>query len=158
MEEIKQYILTIVCVAILCGIIQLSFSGKNSICRAVKLISGLVLTVTVISPLIHMDRLTPASFINSISIDGQWAVAEGKQVAEDRLAVCIKDKAESYILEKANGWGLNILAEVMLSDDTPPIPEQVTITGVVSPYGKRQLMHCIEEELGIAEENQLWIS
>jgi len=157
MDEIRQYILSVVCVATICGIIQLSFSSKNSTSRTVKLITGLVLTITIMRPIMHIDALDPEAFLGSVSTDGQWAVAEGERTANDQLAACIKEDAESYILDKANEWGLEVQAEVVLSAATPPIPESVTITGTVSPYGKKKMAHCIEDNLGIAEENQLWI-
>jgi hypothetical protein len=46
---------------------------------------------------------------------------------------------------------------VYLSEDTIPVPISVEIRGSVSPYGKQQLTKLLEEELGIAKENQLWI-
>lgn len=158
MDWVRQYILTVVCVSILCGLIQLSFPGKKSASAAIKLITGLVLTVTVISPLMHMDTLHPNFFINTISADGQWAITDGEKVAGKELAACIKDETESYILDKAKEWGLQIRADVTVVDGMLPSPDSVVITGDVSPYGKKQLSQCLTDDLGIVEENQKWIS
>ena len=158
MSEIKQYILSIVCMGTLCGIIQLSFSGKNSTSSAVRLITGLVLTVTVLSPLMHIDVLDLESILHLASIETQGIVAEGEQAAEDQMATLIKQRTESYIMEKAKDFGLGICADVELENTMPPVPRRVTVIGPVTPYAKKQLSLCMREDLEIAEENQIWIS
>ena len=133
-------------------------SGKGSVHSAVKLITGIALTVTVISPLVHLDDLNFSSVLDIISADGQWAIEDGEKAAFNQISESIKEESESYILNKANALGMQITADVSVEASMPPVPRQVTITGTISPYGKAQISRFIMEDLGIAEEDQLWIS
>ena len=154
-DAIRQYILSVICVVILCGLAQILFSGSSSL---VKLITGLVVTITVISPLLRNGKLSLDIYFDQITIDSQWAVKEGEEAAMQTTCEFIKEKTETYILDKAAELGAGISVEVSVDEDTPPVPDGVTVKGTVSPYTKKQLIDCISQELGIAEEDQVWIS
>jgi len=51
---------------------------------------------------------------------------------------------------------LNIDAEVILDDSSPPKPCSIILKGAASPYAKEILGQYINDTLGIAKEDQLW--
>ena len=52
--------------------------------------------------------------------------------------------------------GLQLQAEVSVSETEEPVPWAVVLSGEVKPDQKRRLEAILEQELGIARENQQW--
>lgn len=157
MDAIRQYILSVICIAILCGLTQTLFS-KSSTGTLVKLITGLMITITVIGPLLRETDFSLGLYLDEISADGQWAVAKGEEAAIQTMSERIKEKTETYILDKAAQMGAAITVDVNLEESMPPAPAEITIKGTVSPYVKKQLTDCLRNDLGIPEDKQIWIS
>lgn len=157
MEEIRQYFLSVIAMSLLCGIAQLFFAGSN-LDSIVKLVTGLMITIAVVSPVVRNQDFNLGSYLESISFDGSWVVMEGQEAAQHATSERIKQQTESYICDKAAEIGAVITADVTLDEQEPPMPSQVTVRGTVSPYVKKQLKFYLQKELGIIEENQLWIS
>jgi hypothetical protein len=67
-------------------------------------------------------------------------------------------KTQAYILNKASELGADITVELELGRDSPYLPKKVTIFGTSTPYAKQQMVEFMESELGIAKEDQRWIS
>ena len=85
------------------------------------------------------------------------ARASGIEIANrDLLARIIQEKTEAYILDKAGQLGLQLQAEVSVSETEEPVPWAVVLSGEVKPDQKRRLEAILEQELGIARENQQW--
>ena len=157
MDSIRQYILSVICMVIVCGVLQLIFQeGANA--SLIKLISGLIVTITVLSPLLKDKILQWDLTIENIATDGGLAVEEGERVAENALTGLIKEKTQTYILTKASEMGTDVTVDVEVQEMYPNTPKAVTIKGKVSPYVKQQLANCMRQDLGIAEEDQIWIS
>ena len=157
MDFIGQYILGLVSAAVFCAIINCLISAKGSHGAILKMLCGIFMTVTLVSPVLKLKLSDLTQFIDVISYDAQESVQEGTQKALDSKLSIIKQKSEAYILDKAAYWGLNLMVEVTLSGTNPPIPESVMLKGTASPYAKKQLSQCIADELGISEDQQKWI-
>lgn len=152
---LRQYIYSVICVAIVCTIGQHMAGGKNG---NVKFATGLILIIAVISPLVNIDRISFDNIYPQITENGNWIVAEGKQIAMEEASGYIREQTESYILNVASELGANIRVNVDVSKEEPMIPVSVHISGKVSPYAKECLKDSIRMDLGISEENQVWIS
>ena len=61
-------------------------------------------------------------------------------------------------MNKASELGAKVSVSVTLSDSDLPVPTHVTVSGPVSAYSKMKLSECICNELGVAEDEQVWIS
>ena len=157
MTEIRQYILSVIVISFLCGLAHLFLNGSN-LDSVVKLITGLMITITVVSPFTQDQDLSLNTYFETISSEGKWAVADGQEASLNAAAELIKEKTESYICDKAAEMGAVITVEVMLDDGAPPVPSAVTVRGSVSPYIKKQLVYCLQKDLGINEDKQVWIS
>lgn len=156
MEAVRQYLLSITAAAIICSIVN-RIIGKNGTYGAiVKLISGLFLVITVISPFTNLQITDLTAYMAGLSVDADSAVLDGQQTAKDAVSEIIKAEAEAYILDKAASLELCVEAEVMVSDTDIPQPCAVTLKGSASPYARQRLQQLIANDLGIPEENQAW--
>ena len=153
----REYVLGIAAAAMICGII-LCFEENSPTKPLLKLICGLCLTFAMVQPFLNLwDRNWQALGIQ-FEEEAAEAVEAGKQQGEKTIHKLIKQETESYIMDKARELRLEIQAEVTLGDQALPVPERVTIYGVLPPYGKSRLSLILTRELGIAKENQRWIS
>lgn len=155
MENIRQYILSVIIAAMICGIsvtVVPSKTGKAWI----RLLCGLILTITVIKPLSGVIHLDISLFDPEKWVEGESITAQAEKQARDSMSVIIKERCEAYILDKANELGVSITADVLLSQDAIPVPVSVTLSGSVSPYLRLKLESIIQEDMGITKENLRW--
>ena len=155
MEALRQYVVSVVAAAIICGIVT-GFLSKGNAGQIIKLICGLFLAFTVIRPIAKIDITDLSNFSLSFSKEAAEAVALGENLSRESIAEIIKEETEAYILDKAAALNAAPEVEVTVSDEEPIIPIAARISGERSPYAKQQLQRVLEEELGISKENQLW--
>lgn len=156
MDGIRGYFLCVVAAAIICAVAG-SLSIKGTSKAVVKLISGIFLTFTVIRPLAQLDLDDASAFLPSYSREAEAASAEGEFFANEALADIIKAESEAYILDKAAALNAALSVEVTVSDAEMPLPVSARLHGNVSPYVRQRLQSVISQDLGIPEEEQLWM-
>lgn len=156
MEALRQYVLSVVAAAFLCGIL-LSLLPKGSIRELVKLGCGFLLAITVLGPISRLDVSSMTDMGIWFSEDAEEASSLGEHYSQKQLRSIIKAETEAYILDKAAELGADVTAEVTLSADAVPVPVGVQISGQASPYARNLLRSILEDDLGITKENQLWI-
>ncbi len=156
MHSVKQYIFSILAAAIICAIVNDFMGQKGANGKLIKMITGLFMSVTMLSPLVQLEIGDPDSYFGWITADAEAAVVSGQNMARESLGQVIKERTEAYILDKAAFWELNLTVEVTLSEMDPPVPRSVVLRGSASPYAKKQMSQWIANELGIAEDQQLW--
>lgn len=157
MEGIARYIVSVSAAAILCGIIKNIVPSKSANAALLRLATGIFLSLVAVQPLAKIDL----GALPVISEDYQWEArsvcAQGEILAQDTLRDIIKSQTEAYILDKARMLNADLTVEITLSNDDPPTPASVRLTGKISPYAKSRLQAMILEDLGIPKENQIWI-
>ncbi len=157
MGGISQYLLSVVAAATVSGI-AVSLFGKKGLCASVvKLIAGLYLVMTVISPWTKLRFDNISSYLTDMQSDAAMIVDDGEQMAADAAAAIIKEQVEAYILDKAHSMDLDIELEVTFADEDPLVPSAITIWGAASPYARQQLQKMISEDIGIPKEKQSWM-
>jgi len=150
-------LLSLISAALLCSVVYGLLDKKSGYYPIIKLICGLFITITAISPLANIDIPDISSYIGDTKFDAKRLVDEGQSSSLESMSSIITANLESYILDVANDVGADIQAEIVLDDKTPPSPTSIKITGNVSPYKKQRIQQIIEEKLGIPEENQIWM-
>ena len=158
MEGIREYLLSVTGAALLCSIVISLSPPKGSQSGLIKLICGLFLCFTVLSPLLDIQISDLPDYAHDFLEDGQSAAREGADEASEALRRIITDETESYIMDKAAQYSAEVTPRVTLSDTDPPVPIRCTLSGNVSPYVRQQLKKILETDLGIPEENQTWIN
>ena len=152
----KQYIIGVLATSIICGIVNAITNDKTTVGRIVKLISGIIMTVAVIAPITKITFHGIDQYISGLNQNADQYVIYGESAAQEKLSSIIKEKVETYILEKAHQMQLDISVEVVLDEVNNQIPSGVTIAGNISPYAKEALGNYMENTLGIRKENQIW--
>ena len=156
MQGIRDYILGIGAAAVICAI-TLSFGAKGKLQPLLKLICGLVLTFSVLKPVLAFSH----GGLEELGIDytesAKEAVQSGKNLGEQSLRNIIIQETSTYILDKAGEMGIHIEVEVELDQSGPPVPREVTIHGSLSPYERQKLSRLLRDQLGIEEAHQKWI-
>lgn len=154
MDGLRQYVLSVVATALICGVVPgLLHSGSAR--ELVKLVCGLLLTITVIAPLRGYD-IAELDLGDVFSELGSTAVNTGTEMSRSAMADIIKAEAEAYVLDKAAEMDLDVSVEIRLSGGDTPIPEVAVIRGAASPYARERLQDILQTQLGIAKENQQW--
>ncbi len=155
MDGVQQYILSVTIIALLCGILSrlIKYGSKK---ECMRLLSGLVLAITVLRPLarFRIDELNRDWFPDTKA--GRTATEYGEKIAQEAMAEIIKAESESYILDKASEMNIAITANVTVSDQQMPVPIAVELAGTVPPYLRLRLEDMIQDSLGIAKEDQRW--
>lgn len=158
MDTVRQYILSVTAASVLCAVLRQLLPGKGLSASLLKLVSGIFLAFVLIAPVKNVEIGNLSLYVSGIAAEGETLAASGEDMAADAMACIIKDRTEAYILDKAMSLNADIAVEVGLSRDSIPVPETARLSGAVSPYARTVLETMLAEELGIAKENQLWIS
>lgn len=150
----KQWLLGIVLTAFAGGLArQLAPSGREQ--AMVRLVGGLLLTLAILRPLAGLDWEGPALEAGSF----QSRTAEQAEIyrknQQEALAAIIAEKTGAYIWDKANQLGLDCTVSVSTApgESGVPLPESAVIHGTYSG----ELARCMEEEVGIPAEKQIWL-
>ena len=157
MDGIQQYLLSIIASAIICALV-INLIGKEGILSSItKLLCGLFLIYTILNPWVNVQLYDFSSYFSDLKLDATTAVEEGKESAIQASITLIKEQMRAYILDKAATLDMDITVEIIMDDESFNTPIGVKIGGIISPYAKQRLSQIIVTELGIPEENQVWI-
>lgn len=152
-----SYILKVLIASILCGLIQMLFLNEKYLMKILKPVTGVVVMITVLSPVVNADRIDFGNYFEKLAYDQACVVSDAERAAQEERALCIKQMTSSYILDKADSLNANLQVDVTVSEGAQPIPVSVILCGDISPYARTQLKNIIRNDLGIPEENQEWI-
>ena len=157
MEGISGYLLSVSAAAIVCAIVKRLLDGKGPAAAVGKMLCGVFLLFTLIAPLTDISLTGFGNITDVWQAEAADAIAQGEKSARAEWESSISRQMEAYILDKAAQYGAQLTVTVALGSDAVPLPQQVTIQGSISPYGKTQMQSWIAENLGISKEDQVWI-
>lgn len=156
MGSIKNYLISVIAAAIISAIATGIVGKKGTVGAVIKLLTGLFLIITAIYPITKLNFDTLPDYFSEYSIQASAYSLQGEAIAQDEILAIIKSQVEAYILDKASFMDMEIDVQVTMSETSPSVPETVTVSGAVSPYGKKRLEQILCNDLGIAKENQFW--
>ncbi len=155
MESMKAYLFSVICASVACAIVGSITAGKGTNGALMKLICGIFLVFTMLSPVTSLKMDALSIFTSDLRENAASAAAVGRSITEESMDAIIKSETEAYILDKAAILDAQLTAEVTL--DAQHKPASVTLCGTVSPYVRYRMESILEEDLGIKKENQQWI-
>ena len=155
MEWFKDYLLSVIAAATVCGCLRYIIGKKAIARRWIRMLCGIFLTCTIIKPILSLDLGKISHNFQSYQIDAEAAVQLGRDTTYEKIAASIKEKTQTYILDKAAAWEVVLDVDVTVAD---LVPTEVIIRGAVSPYVKTALSDWISVQLGIPKEAQQWIN
>ena len=147
------YILSVTCAAVLAAILR-TIAGEGAMGKLTKLLSGLFLAVTVLSPLVKLEIPDPVPWLEDYMAEGEAAAQAGEVMAKDYSDAIISSELEAYILDKAAALGYELSAEVRVDDGG--LPETVVLSGEITTVDRAALSRMLARELGIGEEAVIW--
>lgn len=157
METIREIIISVTAVALICGIVT-KLIHKGLLGSVMKLLAGIFMALSVVSPLLDLRLGDLKDFTLDIQTNAAQIAAEGENSARLEIAAIISEQSAAYILDKAESLGVELTVQVTVSHEDWPVPSGVRLEGSVSPYAKAVLSEYISETLGIEREEQQWIS
>ena len=157
MDDIRSYLLQIISSALICGILIHLMGKKGLLTELVKILAGIYMIITVMSPWVNIPIVRLQDITCDISAEAETAVQDGINSSREAISKIITERTQTYILDKATSLGINISVDVRLTEDMVPKPSAVTLSGPVSPYAKSILAAYIVDNFGISMEDQTWI-
>lgn len=153
MTFLRSWLLSVTACAVLISIVQQLTDG-GTMKKIVRFVGGMVLMLAMLRPLLSLTfdlpELDGGHYCEAVEALKQTLNAEQDSALGDSIAA----QTQAYIEDKASSLGLSVRAEVQTAlRDGVPFPDSVTLYGENSAA----LGAYIVQELGIAEENQLWI-
>lgn len=154
MDGLRQYIISVTAAGVLCAVIRSVLGEKGTVGALLKLVSGIFLAFVVARPLAKVEIMDASALWEDFSIQADSAAEAGENLAREAMADIIITQTQAYILDKGAELGLELSVQVTLDEDNVPV--SVTITGAASPAARTALQNQIQQNLGIAKENQIW--
>lgn len=127
---------------------------EGSIRKISSFTGGLLLLICVMGPLINLKGQHIEWELSEYRIDIQNQQQRWIEETEKELTQRIGAETESYISDKAAqlGMELTVCVETARREDGLIVPVSVQLSGPYSP----KLSVCIEKDLGIPPERQVW--
>lgn len=155
MNGLARYVLSVTAAALLVAVLH-ALAGNGSMGALIRLLGGVFMALTVLSPVLELRLPDLREWTADFSAAGAEAAAAGEEMAYDAAAAIITGQIEAYIMDKAALYGADPSVSVTL--DADGLPVSVKLVGDTPPAARRALTRIMEEELGIGEEAQEWIS
>lgn len=149
-----DYVIRLVCTAMLCGIC-LSLLEEGTLRQAARLLCGVILAAAALVPFSYFQLPALESTGEEYLRSAQAAAAMGEDLARTERSRIIKQQLQSYIQDKALAMGAQITVDLTLTPEGYPVSAR--IHGTASPEIRREIGKLLKSELGITEEAQQWI-
>ena len=153
MAPFRQYVLSLTAAALLGGVL-LACVPEGSGRKILRLVCGILLTVTALKPLGQLRLPDLDALSGEYRQQAEAAVAMGQEMARLEAQEGICKALEAYILDKAEVMGVSLEVNIALNENGLPI--SVRLSGAVPPGAKKRLQSIIETDLGIPKEAQTW--
>ena len=155
MEGIRGYFLAIVAACML-AVLACALLKNSKMQRITKFIAGILILLTVATPLLRIDTAVLAERISELGRGSRFDTQEISKDYQTMLRALVKKNTQTYIEDKAQELGGIIQAEVTLGSGEYPAPEHVVLTGTMTPEQAQALESYIADSLGIPPEQQEW--
>ena len=156
MDDIRQYLLSIISAAVVAGIVLRLVNLKSAYGGLIKILAGLFVVLTVISPWTRFSISDVGYYFENIQAEAEREATSGELTANSSMRAIIIEQVASYIKDKALSLGTQLEVTVSLSDDTPPLPVSIRLKGDVSPSAKTKLKEIIKNDIGVPEDKHIW--
>lgn len=155
MEGIRGYFLAIVAACML-AVLACALLKNSKMQRITKFIAGILILLTVATPLLRIDTAALAERISELGRGSRFDTQEISKDYQTMLRALVKKNTQTYIEDKAQELGGIIQAEVTVGSGEYPAPEHVVLMGTMTPEQAQALESYIADSLGIPPEQQEW--
>ena len=155
MDWLRNYLISVVSVCMIAAIASVMIKDAM-IGKVVKLVSGILILLVVISPLLKID-FANVSDSGVLNMDSEM-IEQAQSQSHELFAEQIKQATQTHIEQIAARYGITVQAEVKVDDSDIPTPIEVDIIGVLQADQIVTLSEYIEQNIGISPNHQHWRS
>ena len=141
------------------SLIAIAITPNGRVKKAVKLICGFAVILSVLSGFTDFDFSFYSRSMADYRAEAERMIADSQEEMSYREREYIEAECEAYILDKANALGLqceNVSVTLNWSEEGYWYPVSVQLDARGEAGVEYQLSKCIEAELGIPSEQQIW--
>lgn len=124
--------------------------------RVARLVGGLLILLTVLSPLVRLEARDPTEFVEGFAQDADLDAEAVQTDYREQWAERVRELLEQNIEQQAASMGLTLRAEVVVRIGECPEPESVTLHGTAAPEEQMALQVYLVQTLGFAKERVIW--
>lgn len=160
MDLIRTWLIGITCAAMIVAVAD-SLTPSGTVRKIGHMVSGLVLLIAVVKPLIGFDYNVMAMAVASGQVTADAVGGELEKTNLELMKSIIGEKTGAYILDKAQSMDIpckQVTVTCEVGEENVPYPSAVTIIASLSETQKRALSRQIEAELAIPAERQTYES
>lgn len=124
--------------------------------RVARLVGGLLILLTVLSPLVRLEARDLTEFVEGFAQDADLDAEAVQTDYREQWAERVRELLEQNIEQQAASMGLTLRAEVVVRSGECPEPESVTLHGAAAPEEQMALQVYLVQTLGFAKERVIW--
>ncbi len=124
--------------------------------RVARLVGGLLILLTVLSPLVRLEARDLSEFVEGFAQDADLDAEAVQTDYREQWAERVRELLEQNIEQQAASMGLTLRAEVVVRIGEYPEPESVTLHGAAAPEEQMALQVYLVQTLGFAKERVIW--
>lgn len=124
--------------------------------RVARLVGGLLILLTVLSPLVRLEARDLTEFVESLAQDANLDAEAVQTDYREQWAERVRELLEQNIEQQAASMGLTLRAEVVVRIRECPEPESVTLHGAAAPEEQMALQVYLVQTLGFVKERVIW--
>ena len=155
MGAVRGWLMAVIAVSLLCAVAD-ALMPPGAVRRAGKLVCGLVLLGTVLSPVAGLDAESGQRWLDGYLSGLDSREEELEKTVNGHMKGIIEQRCAAYIVDKAEEMGIPCQAEVTFSydEDGVPCPWEATARGVWTQEGREAVGRLLEDDLGIPPQRQ----
>ena len=156
MSGAQEWLLGILAACILCSVAE-SLMPSGPVKRVGKLVCGLVLLCALLAGTGKLDWSESQRWAEQWNAQLELEKQDLEDQVNEEMKVIIEEKFEAYIVDKAAEMGLVCTPRVSCRMEGELwVPEEIRVTGTFSAQELAQLEQCLQEELGVSPERQVY--
>ena len=124
--------------------------------RVARLVGGLLILLTVLSPLVRLEARDLTEFVEGFAQDANLDAEAVQTDYREQWAERVRELLEQNIEQQAASMGLTLRAEVVVRIGECPEPESVTLHGAAAPEEQMALQVYLVQTLGFGKERVFW--
>lgn len=159
MDGVRSWLLTIISASILCALAD-SLMPAGAVKRVGRLVCGLVLLCTVLSPVASLDLEGGQDWMGDYFSEVGEQKSELKEQVNEGMKIIIEQRFAAYIVDKAAEMGLTCTAQVSCreGEDGLYLPDKTQVYADLSDVDQSRMTRIIQEDLGVPLERQTYHS
>ena len=153
-ENLQHWMLQVITSAFLVALVQ-QLMPEGTVKQVGNLLGGLILLLVLLKPLADLSGTEWQWQVSGYQERTEAEIQQYLQLQNNQLRQLIEENTAAYIEDKAAEMGIACSAAVQAEEDGNGIPRPVRVTLV----GRKEaeLVQFIRQQLGIEEEQQIWL-